>query len=121
MASSEIVVGRSSLVVGVKADFSPESESDVEDRRVSRYRISWGASAMATLPDSAAGTLGSGSSTRAGANWDFGGAWRNIPHSVYRATCDRVTPNRVTSVSHRERTSNISHLYPGSVCLILIR
>jgi hypothetical protein len=66
-------------VIAEQADFSPESESDEEDGRVSRYRTSWDAHATATLPDSGAGTPENGASTRAGANWDFGGASGIIP------------------------------------------
>jgi hypothetical protein len=75
-------VGRLSLVVGFKADFSPEPELDEEDERVSRYRISRDVSATAALPDSGAGTQESEASTRADANWDFGGASGIIPTSL---------------------------------------
>jgi hypothetical protein len=74
-----MIVGRSSLVVGLQADFSRKPESDEEDGKVSRYRISWDAPARATLPDNGAGTQGNGASTRADSNWDFGGASEIIP------------------------------------------
>jgi hypothetical protein len=62
-----------------QADFTPKPEWDEEDGKASRYRISWDAPVMATLPDSGADTLESGSSTRADANWDFGGPSGIIP------------------------------------------
>jgi hypothetical protein len=79
MAPSEMVVGRSSWVVGFERSSALKPESDEEDGKVSRYQIGWDANATATLPDSVAGTLGSGASTRAGANWDFDGASEIIP------------------------------------------
>ena|SRR5208282_1455068 len=83
MASSEMVVVRSSLALGFEAvstrTTALKPESDEEDGKVSRYRTSWDAPAMATLPDSGAGIPESGASTRAGANWDFGDASGIIP------------------------------------------
>jgi hypothetical protein len=57
MASSKMVVGRSSGVIGFERSSALKSESDKEDGKISRYRIGWDALAMATLPDNGAGTL----------------------------------------------------------------
>src|SRR5579863_1580246 len=84
MTSSEVVVGRSSLVVGFRRTlaWSRKRKRTREDGRVSRYRINWDASAMATLPDNGEDTPESGSSKRADANWDLGGPSGNIPSLV---------------------------------------
>jgi hypothetical protein len=79
MASSKMVVGRSSFVVGLERSSALKSESDEEDGKISRYRIGWDAPATATLPDNGAGTPESEASTLADANWDFGGASEIIP------------------------------------------
>src|SRR5580698_947134 len=67
IASSKMVVGRSSWVVGFERSSALKSESDEEDGKTNRYRIGWDAPATATLPDNDAGTRENGASTRAGA------------------------------------------------------
>jgi hypothetical protein len=79
MASSKMVVGRSSWVVGFERSSALKSESDEEDGKINRYRIGWDAPATATLPSIGADTLKSGASTQAGLNLDFRGASEIIP------------------------------------------